>query len=90
MNKGELLDAVAEQSALSKADVSRAMDAAIDVIAKALKQNDKVSVVGFGGFQVRERPERMGRNPKTGEPMPIAASRSPTFKAGKAFKDAIN
>jgi DNA-binding protein HU-beta len=89
MNKAELIDAVAAKADLSKADVGRAMDALIEVIGKALKKNDKVALVGFGTFAVRKRAARTGRNPKTGLPLKIAASKNPAFKAGKALKDAI-
>lgn len=89
MNKTELVSAVAEHADLSKADAAKAVDALVDVIAGALKQNDKVSLVGFGTFSVRERAARSGRNPKTGKTLEIAASRNPVFKAGKAFKDAV-
>ena len=89
MNKAELIAAVSDKSDLSKADAGRAIDSLIEVVAKALKKNDKVSVVGFGTFSVRKRAARQGRNPKTGAPLKIAASKTPTFKAGKALKDAI-
>lgn len=89
MNKSELLSAVADASDVSKADVGRVMDGLIHVIGKTLKKNDKVSVVGFGTFAARKRAARQGRNPKTGAPLKIPASKTPTFKAGKAFKDAI-
>ncbi|MDE2148895.1 MAG: HU family DNA-binding protein [Gammaproteobacteria bacterium] len=89
MNKAELIAAVADKTDLSKADAGRAMDGLIEVIAKALKKNDKVSIVGFGTFAVRKRAARQGRNPKTGAPLKIAASKTPAFKAGKALKDAI-
>jgi DNA-binding protein HU-beta len=89
MNKAELISAVADKADLSKADAGRAMDALIEVITKALKKNDKVSLVGFGTFSVRKRAARQGRNPKTGAAIKIAASKNPTFKAGKALKDSI-
>ena len=89
MNKSELITAIADKSELSKADAARAIDSFVEVIAKALKKNDKVSLVGFGTFAVRKRAARTGRNPKTGAPLKIAASKNPTFKAGKALKDAI-
>ena len=90
MNKAEFVEAVAEGAELSKADAGRAVDAVIDVITKALKKGDAVTLVGFGTFQVRERAERTGRNPKTGDTIKIAASKNPAFKAGKALKDAVN
>ena len=89
MNKSELIDAVANKADMSKADAGRTVDALIEVIGKALKKKDKVAVVGFGTFMVRERAARTGRNPKTGAPLKIKASKTPSFKAGKALKDAI-
>jgi len=89
MNKSELIDAIANKADLSKADAGRALDSFVEVLGKALKKNDKVSLVGFGTFSVRKRAARTGRNPKTGAPLKIAASKNPTFKAGKALKDAI-
>lgn len=90
MNKGEFVSAVADAAELSKADATKAVDAAISVITKALKKGDAVTLVGFGTFQVRERAAREGRNPKTGETIKIAKSKNPSFKAGKALKDAVN
>lgn len=90
MNKTELVDAVAESAELSKADASRAVDAVIGSITDALKSGDKVSLVGFGVFSVRERAARQGRNPKTGQTIQIPAGKTPGFKAGKALKDAVN
>ena len=90
MNKAELIDAVAEKSGLSKADASRAVDTVVDVISKALKKGEKVSLVGFGVFSVRKRAARKGRNPKTGEEIKIPAGKTPAFKAGKALKDSVN
>lgn len=90
MNKSELIDAIAAAADLSKADAGRALDATIEAITGALKQNDTVSLIGFGSFQVKERSAREGRNPKTGETIKIAASNVPSFKAGKALKDAVN
>ena len=89
MNKSELISAVADHSALSKADTGRVLDAMVSVIGKALKKNERISVVGFGTFDVRKRAARQGRNPKTGAPLRIAASKTPVFKAGKALKDAV-
>lgn len=89
MNKSELIAAVADASDVSKADAGRVVDSLVTVVGKALKKNDKVSVVGFGTFSVRKRAARQGRNPKTGEPLKIKASKTPAFKAGKAFKEAI-
>jgi DNA-binding protein HU-beta len=90
MNKQEFISAVADQAELTKADAGRAVDAMIDVLKSALKSGDTVSLVGFGTFDVRERAARTGRNPRTGENIEIAASKSPGFKAGKALKDAVN
>lgn len=89
MNKAELIAAVADKADLSKADAGKAIDAMLEVVTKALKKKDKVSLVGFGTFVVRERDARTGRNPKTGAPLKIKASKTPSFKAGKALKDAI-
>ena len=89
MNKTELVAAAAEQTGLTKKDTEKALDAAFDVIASALSKGEKVQVSGFGIFEVKEREARMGRNPRTGEAMEIAASRTPTFKASKTLKDAL-
>ena len=89
MNKSELIDAVADGSGLTKADAQRALDATTGAIAKALKKGDTVSLVGFGTFSVKKRAARTGRNPATGETIKIKASKTPSFKAGKGFKDAI-
>jgi DNA-binding protein HU-beta len=90
MNKSELIDAVAASSDLPKAQASRAVDAMIDVISRALRGGDQVTIVGFGTFLVRERDARTGRNPRTGETIQIPASKMPSFKAGKGLKDAVN
>lgn len=90
MNKSELIDAVADDTGLTKADAGRALDAITDTIAKALQQGNTVSLVGFGTFTVRHRAARTGRNPRTGETIKIKASNNPAFKAGKALKDAVN
>ena len=89
MTKVELIAAVAEKANLTKKDAEAAVNGALDVITESLKGGDKVTLVGFGTFEVRERPERKGRNPQTKEPMTIAASKLPAFKAGKALKDAV-
>ena len=89
MNKTELVTAVAERAELSKKDAEAAITAAIDVITESLRREEKVQLVGFGSFEVKTRAGRMGRNPKTKEPIPIPASRAPVFKAGKALKDAV-
>ena len=90
MNKSEFVDAVADEAELSKADAGRAVDAMIEAVKKALKKGDTISLVGFGTFQVRKRAARQGRNPRTGETIEIKASKIPSFKAGKALKDAVN
>lgn len=90
MNKNDLVQAVADESNLSRADATRAVDAVVAAVSKALKQGDTVSLVGFGTFLVRERAARTGRNPRTGDEIKIAASKNPVFKAGKALKDAVN
>lgn len=90
MNKSELIDAVASTTGLSRTDATNATDALLDSIVGALKEGDQVTLVGFGTFSVRARAARSGRNPQTGETIQIKASNSPGFKAGKAFKDAVN
>ncbi|MCI8505332.1 MAG: HU family DNA-binding protein [Lachnospiraceae bacterium] len=90
MNKTELIAAVAEQAELSKKDAEKAVSALIDVISEELVKGERVQLVGFGTFEVSERAERDGRNPRTGETMKIAASRMPRFKVGKALKDKVN
>ena len=90
MNKADLIDAVAEDSDLTKTSAARALDSAIENITNALRGGNSVTLVGFGTFTVRQREARMGRNPRTGEPIQIKASRVPGFKAGKALKDALN
>ncbi|AKU25573.1 DNA-binding protein [Geobacillus subterraneus] len=89
MNKTELINAVAETSGLSKKDATKAVDAVFDSITEALRKGDKVQLIGFGNFEVRERAARKGRNPQTGEEMEIPASKVPAFKPGKALKDAV-
>ncbi|MDO5417799.1 MAG: HU family DNA-binding protein [Lachnospiraceae bacterium] len=90
MNKTELIAAVAEKAEISRKDAEKALKAFTDVVAEELVKGEKVQLVGFGTFEVSERPEREGRNPKSGEPMVIAASKNPKFKAGKALKDMVN
>ena len=90
MNKTELVAAMAEKTELSKKDAEKALKAFTDVVAEELKKGEKVQLVGFGTFEVAERAAREGRNPRTGETMTIAASKSPKFKAGKALKDSLN
>lgn len=89
MNKSELIDAVAGSADLSKAAAGRAVDATLDTIKKTLQEGDQVTLIGFGTFTVRERAARTGRDPRTGEPLEIPATKNPTFKAGKALKDAV-
>ena len=90
MNKGDLIETVAEEAGISKAEASRAVDAVITGITKALKGGKQVSLVGFGTFAVKKRAARTGRNPRTGEAIQIKASKVPGFRAGKALKDAVN
>ena len=90
MNKGELVDAVAGSTGLSRADAGKAVDATLDAIQNTLANGGSVSLVGFGTFSVKARAARMGRNPRTGEAIHIAASNVPGFKAGKGLKDAVN
>ena len=90
MNKTEFVGGLAEAAEMSKADALRAIDAAIEIIKKALKKGDTVTLVGFGTFSVRKRAARQGRNPQTGATIKIKASKNPAFKAGKALKDAVN
>ena len=90
MNKAELITNVAGSAGISKKDAEKAINAFIENIEGALKKGDKVQLVGFGTFEVRERAERKGRNPQTNEEITIPASKVPAFKVGKALKDAIN
>lgn len=90
MNKADLIDAVAQDTDMSKASATRAVDSVIDTITGSLKSGDQVTLVGFGTFMVRDRAARSGRNPQTGETIQIKASKAPAFKAGKALKDALN
>ena len=90
MNKSELVSSVAEKAELSKKDAEKAVAAVIASVTDALIAGDKVQLVGFGTFEVRERAERMGRNPQSGETMLIGASKNVKFKAGKALKDKVN
>lgn len=89
MNKVEIISAVAEKSGLTKKDAEKAVGAVIDTITEALASGDKVQIVGFGTFDVRERAEKQARNPRTGEAMTVPASKLPAFKAGKALKEAV-
>ena len=90
MNKGELVMAISEKSGLAKKDAERALNGVVDSITEALAKNDKVQLVGFGTFEVKERKERLGRDPRSGKEIKIAAGKSPAFKPGKALKDAVN
>lgn len=89
MNKTELVEAMAAEANLSKKDAEAALSAFTKTVENTLKAGDKVTLVGFGTFEVRERAARTGRNPQTGKEIKIAASRAPAFKAGKGFKDAL-
>ncbi len=89
MNKTDLVNAVAEDTGLTKKDAEKAVASVIDQITGALKAGDKVQLVGFGTFEVRNRAAKQGHNPRTGEPMTVPASKLPAFKAGKALKDAV-
>ncbi|GEN33704.1 MULTISPECIES: HU family DNA-binding protein [Aneurinibacillus] len=89
MNKTELITKVSEATELTKKDATRAVEAVFDAITEALKNGDKVQLIGFGNFEVRERAARKGRNPQTGQEIEIAASKVPAFKPGKALKEDI-
>ncbi|GAA6168502.1 HU family DNA-binding protein [Sessilibacter corallicola] len=90
MNKSELIEAIAASADIPKAAAGRALDAMVDTVTNALKDGDQVVLVGFGTFSVKDRAARTGRNPQTGEPIEIAAAKIPSFKPGKALKDAVN
>jgi len=90
MNKAELIEAIADAASLTKADAGRALDGMVNAVTDALKKGDTVSLVGFGSFAVKERAERQGRNPQTGNSITIKAAKIPSFKPGKALKDAVN
>ena len=90
MKKQELVAAIAQEAEISKKDADKALEAAINAISKALADGDKIQLVGFGTFEVRERAARTGKNPRTGEMIKIDASKVPAFKAGKALKDVVN
>ena len=89
MNKAELINAVAAAAEVSKKDAEAVLTATLDAITDALKEGDKVQLVGFGAFEVKSRAERIGRNPKTKESIKIPASKVPVFKPGKALKDVV-
>nr|WP_313078539.1 HU family DNA-binding protein [Moraxella sp.] len=90
MNKSELIARIAEQAGINKTQATAALQAVETGVVDTLANGGKVELKGFGTFSVKERAERTGRNPQTGEPIQIAASKTPTFKAGKALKDAVN
>jgi DNA-binding protein HU-beta len=90
MNKSELINAIAASADISKAAAGRALDATTDAITGALKKGDTVTLIGFGTFKVSKRAARIGRNPRTGAELKIAARKAPAFSAGKALKDAVN
>ncbi|MDA8194396.1 MAG: HU family DNA-binding protein [Thermaerobacter sp.] len=90
MNKSDLVTEVAERAGMTKKDAERAVNAVVETIEGALTKGDRVSLVGFGTFEVRERAARTGRNPRTGEALEISGSRIPAFKAGKSLKDSIS
>ena len=89
MNKTELVKAVAEQAELTQKDATKAVDALIETISETLDKEEKIQLIGFGTFEVRERSARKGRNPQTGEEIEIAASKVPAFKPGKELKEAV-
>ena len=90
MNKSELVQAIAEQTSLSKADAKNALNATLNSIQNTLTKGESVVLTGFGNFEVRQRAARTGRNPKTGEAVAIKASKAPAFKPGKVLKEAVN
>ena len=90
MNKTELIDAIAAEANISKADAGKAVNAFTNAVTKALKKGDSVALIGFGTFKVNQRAARTGRNPQTGKEIKIAARKYPAFTAGKALKDAVN
>ena len=89
MNKTELVDAVATQAELSKQEAKKAVEALFETISNTLAKEEKIQLIGFGTFEVRERAARTGRNPQTGEEMTIPASKAPAFKPGKELKEAV-
>ncbi len=90
VNKSELVDAIADGADISKASAGRALDSALDAITTALQNGEQVSLIGFGTYSVKHRAARAGRNPQTGAEIEISAANVPSFKAGKALKDAVN
>ena len=90
MNKSELIVALAQKAELSEKDAEKALSAFVETVTETLKDGDKVQLVGFGTFESKKRPARTARNPRTGEPIKIAASKTASFKVGKALKDSLN
>ena len=90
MNKTELTAAVVAKTGMTKKDADKALTAVLDAISESLQAGEKVQIVGFGSFEVKDRPARVARNPRTGEEIKIEASKAPVFKAGKALKDTVN
>lgn len=90
MNKSELVEAVAEYADLPKTSVSKVLDGILETVSVTLANGEEIALVGFGTFTVKDRPERQGRNPATGQPMTIAAARVPSFRPGKALKETVN
>lgn len=90
VNKNDLVSLVADRTGMSKGDAAKAVDGVLDAITDALQKGDDVRLVGFGTFSVGERKASQGRNPRTGEPLSIAATKQPKFRAGKVLKDAVN
>jgi DNA-binding protein HU-beta len=90
MNKTELISAVAKATELKRSDADKAVNAVITAIQTSLKKGERVQLIGFGTFESKKRPARMARNPRTGEEIKVKASKAPTFKASKAFKDQLN
>ena len=90
MNKSELIAALADKTKLSKKDAEKVLDTFVDTVSDTLSKGEKVQLIGFGTFDVKNRPARTARNPRTGAEIKIAASKAPAFKAGKALKDKVN
>jgi len=90
VNKSELIEAIAEHADLPKSSVSKVLEGFLETVTSTLTSGEEIALVGFGTFSVKERPERQGRNPATGEPITIAAARVPNFRPGKALKESVN
>ena len=90
MNKAELINAIADETGLSKKDTEATLNSFVNVVTNALENKDKVQLIGFGTFETRERAEKIGRNPQTGAELKIPAATTPAFKAGKALKEKVN